>query len=270
MLKTKTRLLAFGLASSIALLVSATSAKALSYNDGDIFIGFRVAGASQDSLLVNVGSYTQFLNATSDLTLGGSTLAADLTTLYGAGWADRTDLSWSVFGTYSSDGTSLLASRARTNLEVQSAAWPTLSLANRGLTGTAIATVENGFVGTGFAGTSTTGITTDNAGRQAGTGVNSYYAAVNPANDFNRWNTIEGKDANGIDNTRLDFFIVSDASNTTLVNGTTPGFFTIDSSGVVTFDAVAPVPEPGTAGIIAAGLLGVVTLRRRRTEAVLA
>lgn len=272
LLKTKTHLLPIGLAASIALLLSSTSAKAaLSYTDGDIFIGFRVAGAAQDSLLVDLGSYTQFLNpASSTLTFGTGTLGQDLTTLYGANWADRTDLSWSIFGTYSSDGTSLLASRSRSNLDVQSTPWPSISLANRNLTGTAIVTVENGFAGTGFSGTSTTDITTANAGRQVGTGVNSYYAAVNPANDFGRWNSIEGSNASGIDNTRLDLFIVSDAGNTELLPGTSPGSFTIGSSGTVTFEAFAPVPEPGTAGFAGACLLGLMAVRRRHAQAAVA
>lgn len=263
-----TRLI-LGFASSVALALGTATSNALTSNDGDIFLGFRVSGAAQDSLLVNLGPYTQFKNAApgSTLTFGGPlTLGLDLATYdNGTSWFDRTDLSWSLFGGFGGDGVTLFATKARTNLGTPATyTYGTPTSGVRNTTYNAINTVENGFKGTGYSTTASTN--TPNAGFQTGTGTNSYYAAVNPGSDFGYFASIEGSNASGIDNTALDLFYVSATSNPNLVNGTSPGKFTIDSAGTVTFTAV---PEPTISVLLLAGVAGF-ALRRRRPQPALA
>ena len=263
-MKIRHQLLALGLASS-ALFAAGTASAALTYHDGDIFLAFRTTTGTPDTLLINLGSYTQFLTPGTTLTFGGpATFGLDLAT-YTSGptdWFDRTDLSWSLFGAIGDNGVSLLATKARTNLGVQSAyPFGSASSTTRNNTLTAIQTVENGFIGTGY--TTTASSNTPNAGfQQTGLNLNSYYAKVSGAPDFGFFNpSIEGSNASGIDSTVLDLFVVSGNGDPALVHGSSLGKFTINDSGTVTFTAV--VPEPSISALLVVGLAGLGFLRRR-------
>jgi hypothetical protein len=250
-------------------LFSPPAKAALTYNDGDIFLGFRYAGASKPSYLVDLGSDTQFTLALAGSihTFGGSSsIGADLVSLYGAGWATDPNLSWGVFG---ADGTdpliTLFASKARTNVNTPVTPWAALGYNNRSSTQTAINGVENGFI-TGYTTTALTG----NAGSQTITlGASSYYAAVNLSTDFvssSNWGGtgIEGKSASGIGTTVLDLVQVGRTDSGLAVPSSVLGSFTIDSQGAVSY---AAVPEPSTYALVATGgLFGLLKLRRRSSK----
>ena len=81
-------------------------ATTLTYNDGDLFLGFRATDRTSD-YLVNIGQPTQFVNAAPGSTFPvavGST-SADLATAFGADWYTRIDpntgrnaVLWAVVG----------------------------------------------------------------------------------------------------------------------------------------------------------------------------
>jgi len=92
--------------SSIALIATSAQAQTVSTSIGDLVLGFRVTdglglGATQNLEvdLGNMSTYTS-LAAGSTLTLGGLSVA-DLSSIYGANWATRSDL---VFGAIAEDG----------------------------------------------------------------------------------------------------------------------------------------------------------------------
>ncbi|MEY5009838.1 MAG: hypothetical protein RLZZ253_977, partial [Verrucomicrobiota bacterium] len=83
----------------------------LTYSPGDLLMGFRVTGGTGagTSYVVNIGQASQFLSgdgssgAATVVTPALSGVTADLTALFGANWATRSDLYWSVSGTSSFD-----------------------------------------------------------------------------------------------------------------------------------------------------------------------
>ncbi len=115
------------LAGAVALVPS-TSMAALSYSDGDLLLGIRALGGqgSTSDYLVNLGSISQYLTAntndtilTLDTEISNTTVASDLSTLFGSNWASRSDLVFSITGTKFSAGLTLpnrtmFASRAST------------------------------------------------------------------------------------------------------------------------------------------------------------
>ncbi len=86
----------------MALVPTRVEAQApVSYTAGDVFLGFRASGgtgASKD-YLVNLGQASQFTGAAGPITVDvGGGISADLSATFGAGWATRADLFWSVSG----------------------------------------------------------------------------------------------------------------------------------------------------------------------------
>lgn len=78
-------------------IVTPAEAATTTYNNGDLFLGFRATGgtgASTDYLL-DIGQPTQF-DHTFTLMLGN--IAADLSATYGSSWYSRTDLLFAVAG----------------------------------------------------------------------------------------------------------------------------------------------------------------------------
>src|SRR5258707_569543 len=81
---------------SLSLLSQSAKAATLTYNDGDLLLGFRQSGATQD-YLVDVGTFSS-LPTTGSLTLSLGTLSTDLTAAFGSTWYTAGTVKWSVFG----------------------------------------------------------------------------------------------------------------------------------------------------------------------------
>jgi len=265
----------------------------LTYNAGDLFLGFRQTGAA-NSLAVNLGSAAQFLptslggsaasgssfNVQFGLIPGTSTpvfsLATDLTTVFGASWANNptngSGVRWAVVGFTddSLDNTpisglnarSIFVTRARTNPEVQSPLLNYSDTAQKDLFAQQFAPFA---YGTGQGAFVTSQSTT-----------NSSEAFIGSATAPNNWNTkIQANGSFGLGSARrveqgvlgnytgptdsvLDLYLAP-YGGSTLVNGTTYlGNFALNSSGELNFTAV---PEPSTYALL--GLAGAGALVRR-------
>ncbi|MCX6970883.1 MAG: PEP-CTERM sorting domain-containing protein [Verrucomicrobia bacterium] len=268
-MKIRTKLLTLLLgAAGLAAGFSPGASEAATINTsaalGSVVLGFREDGSST-AYLVNLGSFSQFVNATpgSVTALSLGSIGVDLIATFGGSWNTRTDLYWGVFGTSNTSNPNLYASKARTNVNTPGTPWPNLSgsLTDRQNTAGQIGNVFAWIDGKSSTANSNVGIV------QSGvSGSASYYVqvATPSTTDFgatSQWTSIEGSFGNGTSGTVLDFFRVPNGN----LNGGVPtnlGAFRINNSGGVTFTAV---PEPSTYALLAlTGTVFMVFVRRRK------
>ena len=253
-----------------ALLFTSTAglhAADLTYNPGDLLMGFRVTGGTGlgTSYVVNIGQASQFLSG--DGSTGAATVvtpslngvATDLAALFGANWATRADLYWSVSGTSSFDAAvgsepakTLIASKERPipgQVLTSTSRWQRAGVFTQGGPSNAM-----GALGSAFAlkpGNSTPNASTANNPRglaQTNTDINSYasfqpggtvensgpapgisYAYFNP--------TIEASFAKGTSGSVLELHRMRPGSGAGDVLGT----LTLSDTGTLTF---SPLPAP--------------------------
>lgn len=229
---------------------------------GDIFLGFRASDGQGNatSYLVNLGQYSQFRDAEpgSTITLNLGNIGADLSVTYGDNWNTRGDLFWGIFGVSPSANPALYASKERSSFDEASDPWLSQSSGNRTSTANQITPVLQGLGG--YQGS----LSTDNSDvgvlQTNSSSASSYYKQVATAGttDFGTlsgWSSIEGDFGSGTSDTALDLYRIASTGVTS------PGYFTISDSGVVTFTAA--VPEPSVSIAAAAGLLLTLSCRRR-------
>jgi hypothetical protein len=253
-----------------AALFSSTAglhAADLTYNPGDLFMGFRVTGGTGagTSYVVNIGQASQFLSgdgssgAATAVTPSLSGVATDLAALFGANWATRADLYWSVSGTSSVDAavgtepaTTLIASKERPipgQVLASTSRWQRAGVFTQGGPSNAM-----GALGSAFAlkpGNSTPNASTANNPKglvQTNTEINSYasfqpggtvensgpapgisYAYFNP--------TVEGSFGKGTAGSVLELHRMRPGSGAGEVLGT----LTLSNTGTLTF---SPLPAP--------------------------
>ncbi|MFZ4597915.1 MAG: PEP-CTERM sorting domain-containing protein [Terrimicrobiaceae bacterium] len=286
-------------AGAVALQLPSASAVLTSYSAGDIFIGFRQTAAS-NTLAVNLGSLSKFLTPTygGTATPGASfnvtfgvipntstvvtNLNADLTAVFGAGWATNstngTSVRWSVSGLTDNslnntpisgyNARTILVTKARTNPAVQSAVLGSVIQDNFAGEFDSFA---NSNLGGGFVGQTST--------------VNSSVAFIGAKTDTNNYNTRLGTNGSfglgatrrieqltsganqGPTNSVLDFYLAPTSGSTLATSNTYLGNFSLNSSGELSFTAV---PEPSTYALLAlSGTAFMVFLRRRKRQATL-
>ena len=243
-----------------ALLATASARAAVVVNpqNNDIFLGFRASDnvGSTTSYLINLGQYSLFRDTTpgASISLNGiGDIGADLTAIFGANWNTRGDVFWGIFGVSNTANPVLYASREDTE-----AAWPALDAFSRNTTASSIVSVlqgVNGYQGRDSTGNSTFAVTQTNT-----TNSSSYnkQVATPGTNDFgslSEWTSIEGDFGGGTAGTTLDLYRISSTGVTT------PGSFSINNAGLVSFTAAIPEPSSSLLGI--AGALLLVTSRRR-------
>jgi hypothetical protein len=275
------------------LALVGSTAQAVSYNTGDLFLGFRATGGTgaNTNYLINIGSASQFRDATSSFTLSISGIDADLTAIFGA-WENRSDLLWSVIGGPSTTGlisdqaNTIYASKAETVLGTPETAWARLS--NSTQAGIATKIGDNAGTAGPAAGGYLNAPTTYNAlPLSNAAAVAEDQGAANPwakyqygfgtpvANTtaFGQYGApgIEGSFGNGTAGAALDLFRMvrsglDDGTGNTTGNGTYEGTFKINDNGQVSFNVV---PEPSSLAILSMGasLLGVFRLRRQKNAA---
>jgi PEP-CTERM motif len=275
---TKMTSAALALAFAAAISTSA-HAQLATYNEGDLLIGFENGGAN--NYIVDLGAASKFIDATAPLSFSLST--SDLTSAFTVNWATTAGVQWGVVG--GSDATSpltlgsdtlakntLFFTKGESTVGTQSAVPHVFNNATSNALNGAVQTFAvNGFGAQSTSAGSTTALqavidpSTDSAG----------YSANNPhSNAFGSGFNIEQPatgSAIGATDSALDLYEFTPNSTTT-----TPaaylGDFTLNSSGVLTFDSAAPpteaVPEPSSyalAGLAAATFL---VLRRRKAISV--
>lgn len=255
----KTSLLAV---SAAALLTPSLKAATLSYNAGDLFLGFRQEGTQTD-YLINIGQASIYRDATNTFTLSIGNIGADLTALFGAGWATDPTVLWGIVGTPGAsaaggDAANTLYASAVKPSESHADPYLRLSASAQGNIRADFVSLANSFAG------------------QTANSTNSTVALIQPTSDANSWasfnlsgtsfGAFEGLQGNfglGASNSALDLFRMQ-PSNTQGLPGSLEGTFTISNNGTVTFSAV---PEPSAAAMLGlgVGLYGMMSRRRRNT-----
>jgi hypothetical protein len=275
--------------------VASSADAALTYNDGDLFLGFRATGGTGNTIdiLVDLGSAMQF-DTGGSFTSGGKialnigNIGQDLVNQYGALWFNRSDVLWGVFGVQKIANTSypnntLFASVEQTTPGV-STPWAKRSVSNSsGIAGKIQA------VGQLFG----QGATTLNGGGLANgdqvESTNSSFTLIQPtaintnsyrANQPGGSNTgattafgsfvnldgaigIEGDFASGTADTSLDLYKLIPAAGG--ASGALLGTFSINDAGNVSFIASTSIPEPSAFAMLGTGTLLLGALRRRRS-----
>jgi len=250
-----------------------SNASAASYLAGDIFLGFRIDGGTQD-YLINIGQASLYKSpSASSFTVPVGNIGADLSTVFGANWHTNAAVHWAVMGT-NTNGTStvagdpgrtLYASKAEQTFGVQEMAW------NRGSSTTQSAPAGKLM---GMSATFATGTVTGNSSVAViqDASVNGSYASYQPGGiaansggiSFSYWNpSNEGDFGAGAGLAALDLFRMQTGSSS--LSGDYLGTFTVTNGGVLTFNT-SPVPEPASLTLISA--LGLMATRRRRSTPV--
>jgi hypothetical protein len=274
--------------------VAASSANAATLTLGDLILGFRVSTAATQGfgtdLLVRagatgatgIGNAVDFRDATSSISsvvdIGG-----ELSSLYGADWASRSDLSWGVVGVRSASA-SANGTAGNGNTPARS---PFIGIAQTANTpGVANSNAASLSSGTDRSATSNR-INSINSSFSSGTdtGISGVEAVQTLSSTSGLWTSqqsesflvgggglTEASSTTGIDDTGLDLYWILDRTVGALDNGVAPtalagqgiwqGSFQISNSGVVSFNTAA-VPEPSRALLAGLGLVGLLFRRRR-------
>jgi hypothetical protein len=273
----------------LAFANSSAKAATVSFNTGDLVLGFHTAGSgtgATSTYLVNLGSPATYRDAVADIPVTSiGSLGADLIANFGANWASRSDLFWSVAASWSNNptvggslvlngdpNTSYYLSKAQPTFGTQSSPPPAIgSLGGRqSVNGQIIETLNlfDTFDGTtlnnGFGIVIPTGAVDDGTWDEKQT-----------PNSFQTGYDAQGNFGTGVTGTALDLYRV--VSNRTATGVVEPGAsnsaynyqgtFVIDALGNLTFNLTpGAVPEPSRFVLLGLGLAGLV-LRRRRNAA---
>ena len=263
---------------------SAQSVSGPASNDGDLFIGFRESGAAGD-LLTDLGNVSAFvglapgtvltLNTNTYSGSNGSTnaiggLGADLNTTFGSTWFSNSNVLWAAIGGVQFAGDGAGADTANTlysSKQVQSPTWTRLT---SGAQATGISDY-NGI--SNFYSSSLNSTTTHSNWNeiQTASSVNSYAyfqpggAGVSSQGNISFGTFSPSNEVAGVSNKIWldEIFPSSTGGSSTLL-----GFFSLDSTGSLTFTAGATaVPEPSVMSLLAIlglGALGALAYARRR------
>jgi len=266
----------------IALFTTTAPAQvAVTYNLGELFIGFRATdgvGFDQD-YLINIGPAATYIGAApgSVFNLNIGNILLDLNIVFGVipDWKTRADVRWGVYGTTHNalDNTTgepipgldpawtLYAGKAAINL-VQQPAHTRSGIISQSLAAGAIETLAEWYE---IAYTSTVN---SNVGViQSTATVEPYLGDFSGGAAFGRFMGSEGDFGNGTAGTALDLFRITPgpAGGASGTPGEFIGRFTINDSATITFTAV---PEPHTflLFLVGAGVVALVVLARPTTK----
>lgn len=261
----------------LTLLALAPAARASNtYTTGDLLLGFELSGNAND-YVVDIGPASLYINAAPgssfnvNTTLGLGNLAADLSAVFGSGWATNTGLSlvnWGIAGATSNTATTfglpkntLFFTVARDVPGTQTTPLAVLSNGQQ----TPIDSTFRSFA-SGFNGSDQTANSSFATIESAAAG-NSWSAENPSSNAFGSGYDIEQGAAGtniGPTNSVLDLYELQPAA------GGGPGIylgdFTLSSTGQLTFLAV---PEPSSLTALLGGAPALALFRPRRRQAAL-
>lgn len=238
------RKLLSAVAGSILSVTSAFAATVPVPQSGEIYLAFRATGepGGTQSYIVKLGLDNTFRLATSSFTVSGlGDIGADLTSVYGAGWSSRSDLTWGIFGVRTGTNPIVYGSRERSPVTSDSAAWPVLDNTGRNTTAGQITSVLESIGGyRGREATSNSAVATIQPNSADASSYNKQ-VATSGTNDFgslSEWTSIEGDFANGPGGTALDLYRIAGSGVTRVGN------FTISAAGIVQFNIPTIVTPP--------------------------
>jgi len=256
------------------MAVSITGLKALpTYNDGDVFLGFRDKTAST-AYVVDLGLLDNFLNAaankvnltTADFGFSSANLSADLTANLGAGWFTNANVVYGLYGGYQAGSSSSFPNLPDNALIVGNVSTSVFgNIADQtigGLTGYASG------IGGNIQGT-TQNVAQAWVAANTTTGSWASYQYGGPANANNNngslaynWQpfSLETQVANSL---YVNSVYSSDSSFNNGFSGSKLGTLSVGSNGSVNFNAV---PEPSTYALMAFGALLLIIAYRRKVN----
>ncbi|HEV7404233.1 MAG TPA: hypothetical protein VGO11_14930, partial [Chthoniobacteraceae bacterium] len=231
-----------------ALFAGGPSAHALTYQNGDLFLGVRASGGDgvADDFLIDIGPASQFIGKTSPFTVPNlGNLGAAIAAIYGSDWSSRDDVFWSISGGNlpADPENTLYATRKAAGIGQQPLPWLGDSNSAQGV----VITKFNALAGAYVIGTAAAGTPTGT--RQHAADPNSY-ASFQPGGTVQNSNgqsfayfspSIEASFAGGPAASVLDLIQVTPVYQQF---GQDLGSFTLDASGVLTF-----TPAPATATV---------------------
>lgn len=260
------------------VLIPQTAQAALTANNGDIFVAFRSDGPETQSLLVDIGSQTLFsASGSSALTvnsLWSAGLLQDLKDTFGNNWDTRSDLHWSLFGTFNQASSVNFSSKVETTVGTLATAWTntqTTAGAANGVSSNISAVVNDYKAGTGTTNNPTldylqtnSSATSSYSGEVTTSGKPAFGLGSSAPSGWSPINLFEGNFGAGTSGIALDLFQQSTSGLSDR------GQFTINSNAVITFTPASlvttTVPEPSRTLLGALGVFGI-TMRRRRCRA---
>lgn len=232
---------------------------AMTYNTGDLFLGFRGEGDAQN-YLVNIGSVSQFANLAPNSTITvntGGNIRPDLEEAFGPDWSHRSDVYWGVVGTTFLDNTTpaiVYATKRRADPGVPSTPWTGGSPSGQIEKVSLIQELAFKFTLDGDSTGNSTKATFQNASSE-----NTWADLTSDISDFRIGGSIEGYFSieEGTSASVLDLYQINPVYGEP---GTLLGSFKISDTGEVTFTAV---PEPATLAMIALAAVLFVAISRR-------
>jgi hypothetical protein len=253
------------LAATVTFLMPSAQA-VLTWNPGDVFLGFRQDSNATKDYLINLGQAGVFRDATAPITLSINLTQfnTDMINRFGANWKTVGNITWGLAGgTQNTPGTGADAITRLIYLSEPSGGTAPGALSNQNGPATDIsANVKNYFLNAAANNGSTEGQVANSSYGDPSTGPNAWANRVTVSfGQVNSFGTIEGAL-----NSDLDFYRVP--QTTTGQPVTLEGSFNINlTSGQITF---TPTPEPSSAMLLATSLVSLVGLRRLRRHRQLA
>jgi hypothetical protein len=233
--------------SAVALIGApfARAAQVAAPANGDIFLGVRSGGGSggATSLLINVGSYSNFHAGAAGSTQSLGNIGAHLSETFGSNWASRSDVTWGFFGARNLPSPVVYSSRPQTPAGRPASSYPAQDLSQRVATKNQIVSVVDAYAqlealpGSPNAARQTNALNSGSYNFQVGS------AGTTDFGSLSQWTTIEGNFSNGASGTALDFFRYG-------ATGSVPeteklGTFEITEEGVLSFTRALPPGVPG-------------------------
>lgn len=281
---------------ALGVVALTTSARAATYNAGDLILGFRVTGGTGagSDLLVNLGSSTSYRDLNGSNFLNISNIGTDLAATYGSTWYDRTDLTFGIAGVFTSDsdsnggvnnngdpGQTIYFSRARSATGTLGSASSTTT---SNYSNTNMSTISAGMQSLGATtyASATASVNNSKVAIVPSTGGNSWTAYTSGASDFSvisggveqafasgSWQGGTFGQATNVEGA-LDVYRYLQTTTGANPTGTVKtGIFettiVIDQTG--SLSAIAAVPEPSTYALIAlTGVLYFFVNKRRKAK----
>ena len=253
----------------LALLAPSVNAQLFSYSDQNVLMSFRPASgnASTDTLLVNLGSVSTFVNAAGgagffvgNASAVNSTFASLANLDYSVAAANRT-----VAGTGDQTLQTIWETRPRASVDTQTTPWNRQSSGLLANTGSKIASLGNGATTLTGINSSTVVIPLSDASHNVGKWVGSGSNGAGGGATGNWQSTFQGNSETktsstfaSSDFTRSDFYEIVPGSG----SSTYLGFFQLNGDGSAYF---SPVPEPQEyAALAGVALIGFAVWRRAR------